>query len=987
MKRVREGCADPWVGFFLATLTLIGCAAEFGDWPVSGAWLRAATIASAAWLVFRAARTLHSKTSTPSDVGSAGGPGPRDTETAARLLARVAFVDAGRRCTYASPAFAQWLFRSRDAVEGQTVDEVFGTELAAKIGPLIDAALAGQEQRIRLPSLLPNEAPRTLQFEFLTQRDANGAVVGCQLLVQDVSEVQRELELAHRAERQLRSIMDQIPVTVSYIDAEYRYRYINRAQERWLGKPAALVVGREVREVVGERLWDDIEPNLRKALAGNSVPLERQRTDRDGNPVWHSGRHEPDLADEGHVVGIYTVFFETTQRVLTQQGLLREQVLRAEKAAAENASKAKSEFLANMSHEIRTPMNGVLGLTELLLETPLNVQQRTFLETVRNSGESLLLIINDILDISKIEAGKLEIESVDFDLLQAVEDVLQLLGPRAHSKSLEVACRIDPRLPSSLNGDPYRFRQVLTNLVGNGLKFTEAGEVVVNVSSAAPDVLRVDVRDTGIGIAAQSCADLFTPFVQAESSTTRRFGGSGLGLAISRHLVELMGGRIGVESVEGLGSNFWFTLPMHPAQRIADATPPAELAGRHVLIVDDNATCADLLQQHAQGAGMRSSAAGGAAQALERLHRAYLDGDPFELAVIDAAMPGIDGLELAVAVRADPALQEIKLVLLTTVHSSQELGRARDLGIGACLPKPVRRRELYRALVQAAACTPAGDAPLHVAPAAMLIHARVLVAEDNPVNQFVARNMLESMGCEMDIVSNGQEALHAVRGASYDIVLMDCQMPVMDGFAATREIRAWEREQRPARHVPIVALTANALVRDAETCRAAGMDDYLSKPYTRNRLGSTMARWLPEHLVDRSVDTEPSDLVPLADPSSASCEGMLDQEALANIRALDNDGAVLRRAIALYLEDGRQKMARLHAALEAGDADALMLLAHGFKSASQNLGATHLGDLCDRLERHGQEGALAEAGLLVRAIEKQFQTIRPLLLAEVGQTE
>ena len=545
MKRVREGCADPWVGFFLATLTLIGCAAEFGDWPVSGAWLRAATIASAAWLVFRAARTLHSKTSTPSDVGSAGGPGPRDTETAARLLARVAFVDAGRRCTYASPAFAQWLFRSRDAVEGQTVDEVFGTELAAKIGPLIDAALAGQEQRIRLPSLLPNEAPRTLQFEFLTQRDANGAVVGCQLLVQDVSEVQRELELAHRAERQLRSIMDQIPVTVSYIDAEYRYRYINRAQERWLGKPAALVVGREVREVVGERLWDDIEPNLRKALAGNSVPLERQRTDRDGNPVWHSGRHEPDLADEGHVVGIYTVFFETTQRVLTQQGLLREQVLRAEKAAAENASKAKSEFLANMSHEIRTPMNGVLGLTELLLETPLNVQQRTFLETVRNSGESLLLIINDILDISKIEAGKLEIESLDFDLLQAVEDVLQLLGPRAHSKSLEVACRIDPRLPSSLNGDPYRFRQVLTNLVGNGLKFTEAGEVVVNVSSAAPDVLRVDVRDTGIGIAAQSGADLFTPFVQAESSTTRRFGGSGLGLAISRQTCALSNFRPG----------------------------------------------------------------------------------------------------------------------------------------------------------------------------------------------------------------------------------------------------------------------------------------------------------------------------------------------------------------------------------------------------------------------------------------------------------
>ncbi len=990
MKPVQSGSAVLWAGFYLAALTLIGCAAEFAGWATAGRWLGLATAALAAWLMFCTARTLRGQTSTPTEVESEpsrGAPAKHDTRAAARLLARVAFLDAGRRCTYASPAFARWLSRSRDLVEGQGVDEMFGAELGAKIGPLVDAALAGAEQRIRLPSLLPDQSLQTLQFDFVADRDADGRVAACQLFVQDVSDEQRDLEGARRAERQMRSIMDQIPVTVSYIDAEYRYRYINRAQERWLGKPDSSVVGREVREVVGDELWNNIEPNLRNALAGKSVPLERQRTDREGNPVWHSGHHVPDVNDEGQVVGIYTVFFDTTQRVLTQQGLLREQVLRAEKAVAEDASKAKSEFLANMSHEIRTPMNGVLGLTELLLETPLNAQQRALLETVRNSGESLLLIINDILDISKIEAGKLEIESVDFDLLQAAEDVLQLLAPRAHSKGLEVACRIDPRLPASLNGDPYRFRQVLTNLVGNGLKFTEAGEVVVNVSSAAPDILRVDVRDTGIGIAAQSCAQLFTPFVQADSSTTRRFGGSGLGLAISRHLVELMGGQIGVESVEGQGSNFWFTVPLRPAQRIAEAALPAGLAGRRVLIVDDNATCADTLKQHALGAGMRCGTAGGGAEALERLHEAKRDGDPFELAVIDAAMPGIDGLELAAAVRADPALQEVKLVLLTTVHSSEKLGRARDLGIGACLPKPARRRDLYRALVQAAACTPDGDAPLHVAPAAMRILGRVLVAEDNPVNQFVARNMLESMGCEMDIVSNGEEALQAIRRANYDIVLMDCQMPVMDGFTATREIRAWEQLQRPPRRIPIVALTANALVRDAETCRAAGMDDYLSKPYTRNRLGSMMARWLPEHLVERSMDTEPSDLVPLAAPTTGASEGMLDQEALANIRALDDHGAVLRRAIALYLEDGRQKTARLHAALEAGDADALILLAHGFKSASQNVGATQLGDLCDRLERHGHHGALAEAGLLVRAIEKQFQTIRPLLLAELGQTE
>ncbi|MEQ1805795.1 MAG: response regulator, partial [Burkholderiaceae bacterium] len=885
-----------------------------------------------------------------------------------------------------SPGFAQWRLRSRDAIEGQLADAVFGAELAARIEPLIAAALAGQEQRTRLPSLRPDQTLQTLQFDVLPQLDSRGAPVACQVLVQDVSTEHRELDVARRAERQLRSIMDQIPVTVSYIDATYRYRYINRAQERWLGKAESQVVGREVREVIGEPLWNDIEPNLRKALTGTPVPLERQRTDREGNQVWHSGRHVPDLGDEGQVIGVYTVFFETTQRVLTQQSLLREQVLRAEKAAAENASKAKSEFLANMSHEIRTPMNGVLGLTELLLETPLSTEQRGFLETVRSSGESLLLIINDILDISKIEAGKLEIESLDFNLLQAVEDVLQLLAQRAHAKKLELLCRIDPRLPAVLNGDPYRFRQVLTNLVGNGLKFTETGEVMIDVTLPQPGLVRVEVRDTGIGIDAQACTQLFTPFAQADSSTTRRFGGSGLGLAISRHLVELMQGQIGVQSAPGQGSNFWFTLPLRAAQDVADVAPPDELATRRVLMVDDHATCGQVLQQHALHAGMRCSTAGNGAQALECLREAQHKGDPFEFAVIDSAMPGIGGLDLAAAVRADPLLRDVRLVFMTTAHSADELARARDLGVGACLPKPVRRQELYRAFAQAGTRMPAADAPLHVVPATLRILGCVLMAEDNPVNQLVARSMLEAMGCKLEIVPNGQEAVQAMRSGQYDIVLMDCQMPVMDGYAATREIRTWERAQKPPRRMPIIALTANALVGNVETCLAAGMDDYLTKPYSRNRLGSMLARWLPEHLVERAADAEPSDLVPFAAlPASSTDEATLDRDTLANIRALDDDGAVLRRAVALYLEDGKQRMTQLRAALEARDATGLAQLAHGFKSACQNVGADRLGDLCERLEQQGQAGAIAEAGPLVRAIQKQFQAIQPLLVAEAGQ--
>jgi signal transduction histidine kinase/DNA-binding response OmpR family regulator/HPt (histidine-containing phosphotransfer) domain-containing protein len=724
------------------------------------------------------------------------------------------------------------------------------------------------------------------------------------------------------------------------------------------------------------------------ALKGESVPLERQRIDRMGNPVWHSGRHVPDVNDEGEVVGVYTVFFDTTQRALAEQALRHsEQELRAAKAAAEHASKAKSEFLANMSHEIRTPMNGVLGLTELLLETPLNAQQRPFLETVRSSGESLLSIINDILDFSKIEAGKLETESLDFDLCQAVEDVVQLMAPRAHAKKLELACRIDERLPSAICGDPYRFRQVLTNLIANGLKFTESGEVVVELNLQTADQIHVSVRDTGIGIAAETRQRLFNAFAQADGSTTRRFGGSGLGLAISRHLVELMGGRIGVDSVEGKGSTFWFTLPLKAATTLPAVPHPGELVGRRTLVVDDNATNAEILEHHALAGGMRCSSVLSGAQALELLRQAQRDGDPFELALIDMKMPGMDGLELANAVRADPALCNLRLVLVTSLHSTDELARAREAGIGAYLSKPVRRQEVFRALSQAVSGTPVSDAPIHASGAATRIIGRALMAEDNGVNQFVARNMLKSLGCTFDIVANGKEALAAVQRGGYDIVLMDCQMPVMDGYVATREIRAWEAAHSQGRRIPIVALTANALVGDADICRAAGMDDHLAKPYSRRQLASIMARWLPAHLVERSADADPSHPVPLVVTALSTADGKLDRRALDNIRAIDSDGgsALLDEMIGMYLDEAPRHLSKLNVALLRQDAAEIGLVAHAFKSASQNVGANQLGELCRELERQGKAGEIADAADLVQALEKQFQAVRPLLLAEMGQ--
>jgi two-component system, sensor histidine kinase and response regulator len=944
--------------------------------------------------------------STPTDaqtVPAAAKPadGAVDVREPANINAMLAFVDAQGVCTFVSPALARWLFRASDEVEGRPLIDAFGPVDGAKLGERLAAARAtGTAQRVRFSALQDDQSVQSLQVFILPESDASGASLGCRVFAVDVSREQSAFDALQRSERRLRVMMDQIPVTVSYIDAQLRYRYINHAQEQWLGKTLAEVAGKPVREVVGDELWAKIEPQLLEALAGAPVPLERQRTDRQGNLVWHSGQHVPDLSDDGTVVGVYTVFFDTTPRAQAEQALLaRERELQAAIAAAESANKAKSEFLANMSHEIRTPMNGVLGLTELLLETPLNEQQRSFLETVRSSGESLLTIINDVLDFSKIEAGKLEMEWLDFDLYQSVEDVVQLFAPRAQAKRLELVTRVDDRVPAAMHGDPFRFRQVLSNLLGNALKFTETGEVVIEVALVDEQLLHVTVRDTGIGIAPEVCERLFEPFAQADGSTTRRFGGTGLGLAISRNLVEMMEGQIGVHSVPGQGSSFWFKVPLRAATSVPLVAHPGELAGRSVLVVDDSPTNAHIVQQHLLGAGMRSEAVHGSEQALRRLREAAASGKGFDVAVLDMKMPGMDGLQLATALRADPALRDLPVMLLSSLHSSGEMERARAAGIDVYLSKPVRRQDLYRAVAQLLGGAPSCDLPIPMTGAATRIQARVLMAEDNGVNQIVARNMLESLGCEVVIVGNGQEALHAVGREAYDIVLMDCQMPVMDGYAATGAIRAWEAGQEQRRRVPIVALTANALVGDADACRAAGMDDHLAKPYSRKQLATTMARWLPSQLVEQSGEdgiTQPSRLAPLPSVTGAgplelksgpSGFAALDEKALNNIREIDSDGSagVLAEVIGMYLGEAGLHLQRLRDALERQDPQALDRTAHAFKSASQNVGAMHLGELCRRLERQGRAGELAGASELVRAIEQQLALVRPLLLAEIEQ--
>jgi PAS domain S-box-containing protein len=900
----------------------------------------------------------------------------------------ILMMDPESRISFWNPA-AERIFgyTSAEAI-GQNLQELI---VPARFLPAHHTALPSflqTGQGATLGKTLDLEACRKDGQEISVQLSLSAVHIngGCHAvgLIRDITERKRAEEALLREQALMRALMDTIPDAI----------YFKDAQSRFLRVSNALVVKHALGErehVLGKTDFDFFrEEHARKSFEDEQniirtgqplVNIEEKETWPDRPDTWVSSTKLPLRDQAGRIVGTWGISRDITERKRAEVALL------AAKETADLASRAKSEFLASMSHEIRTPMNGVMGMLGLLHDTELSDRQREFVQIARSSADSLLNIINDILDFSKIEAGKLSIEPIPFDLQTTVEEVGEILAAKAADKGLDLIVRFAPDAPRHVIGDLGRVRQVLTNLVGNAVKFTSAGHVLINIQCERQTErqahLRFAVEDTGIGIAPDKLDCIFEKFTQADASTTRRFGGTGLGLAISKQLTELMGGDIAVTSQPGKGSTFLFTLPFDlPHEPLPAAPPRTSLEGVRVLIVDDNEVNRRVLHEQVSSWRMRNGGFASGEEALAKLREARAASDPYHIAILDYQMPGMDGEMLARAIKADPELRATLLVMLTSLGRPDNTNRLKEAGVFACLLKPVRQSKLWDVLAEAWGAhtrqspvqlltRPAPAKPCSAGKTDRKVHARVLVVDDNTTNQKVARLMLENLDCRVDLSANGKEALEMLELLPYDLVFMDCEMPEMDGYEATAEIR---RRHAGDRHVPVVAMTAKVIQGDRKRCLEGGMDDYISKPVRLEDLEAALARYVSGN--GNVVESRPKSAPPAAPPEALA--PALDPAVTARLRELAaaTNPSILQEIYEVFLSSAVDYLAAIRDGAAANDAEGLRQAAHAFKGASANIGAQHLAEVCRQLEALGETGRVDGAFQRWEQLEQEFARVK-----------
>jgi len=800
----------------------------------------------------------------------------------------------------------------------------------------------------------------------VSQRDSAGEALRLVGTNADVTWEKTAAEEVARRERELSTISDNVPVTITRLDRQLRFLYANRRYTSLHGHAASELLSRHLSDVVGIESCASAEPYYRRALDGETVTYDHALK-IDGELRWMEVTVVPDANPAGHVQGCFAIGLDVTERKEIE---LRTQEARA---SAEAAARAKSDFLATMSHEIRTPMNGVIGLAGLLLDTELNAEQQAYTETLHRSATSLLDILNDILDMSKIEAGKLSLEPVSFDLLAAVEDAGALWAPQAAAKGIEIVIDVDASCPRNMVGDRVRVGQVLSNLVGNAVKFTEAGHICLRVRpDGTPSQPRFifEISDTGVGIDADVQQRLFQPFSQADASTTRRFGGTGLGLAICRRLVELMGGEIGVESEAGAGARFWFTARLSADTGADGKSGAARIAG-NALVVDDHELSRETLGRRLAQLGMQVTCKRDAAGAL-----AALTESRFDVIFIDQRMHDADGIELGRRLGADARFASVPKVLLAAGTAKAVGMQPQAAGFAASLLKPVRTDALLKvlaAVVSPLQLTLADGA--EQLPSKLMedrLSGKVLLVEDNEVNRRVAIALLNKIGVDVVSAVNGLDAVEKMTAGSYDLVLMDMHMPQMDGIAATKHIRGMD-EPRKAK-VPIVAMTANVMPEARRACSDVGMNDFLPKPFVRDQLVQQLKRWLPAAQVPQAAVIALRPVV---------ADKRLDYERLASLHATMGDD--FPELIDVFLASADELVTAMRAALAASENDAVFRAAHTLKSSASNAGVADLSRLARRLEADARAGTMAEAQARIDAIHNELVEVRPVLLQAVHQ--